>query len=155
MKYGEVFDYRTAEEARQFIGTRGAFSDTLKRIIECPMQCWGSSLTKVEEENSCPFNGKGLCSFQFFRPILEEDEPLMTNRQLAEWLAKGNGEYTYETSSLAFNYWQYSKGNEDNKPVGGYIHIRRWKDTEWMKPTKAIYEEDCIPNTAINKEDCK
>ena len=154
MKYGEVFDYRTAEEAKKYIGKKGAFSDTLKRIIECPMQGWESSLTKVEEEKSCPFNGKGLCSFQFFRPILEEDEPLMTNRQLAEWLAKGNGECSYKDSKQAFYSWPYSKDNED-KPFEDNILIRRWRDTEWSKPTKAIYEEDCIPNTAINKEDCK
>ena len=29
MKFGEVFDYRTAEEAKQFIGKEGVFSDSL------------------------------------------------------------------------------------------------------------------------------
>lgn len=142
MKYGEVFDYRNAEEAKKFIGKEGAFSDTLKRIIECPMQGWKSSLTKVEEEKSCPFNGKGLCSFQFFRPILEDEEELMTNRQLAEWVAKGYGEYTHEDGGITSLALVYYKGEEDNS-VSSTTLIRRWKDTEWSKPTRDIYEEDC------------
>lgn len=141
MKYGEVFDYRTAEEAKQYIGKKGVFSDYLKILTEIPSRGFEDTLKKVDNEELCPFCGYAKSTFQFFRPILE-DEPLMTNRQLAEWLAKGNGEYSSETSSLTFNYWQYSKGDED-KPVGDYYLIRHWKDTEWMKPTKAIYEEDC------------
>ena len=155
MKFGEVFDYRTAGEAGQFIGKKGVFSDCLRRVGETPSNCFEGTLVKIKKEAAGPFNVAEGYGFQFFRPILfEEAEPLMTNRQLAEWLAKGNGEYSYETSSLTFNYWQYSKGDED-KPVGDYFRIRRWRDTEWSKPIKAIYEEDCIPNTAINKEDCK
>ena len=150
MKFGEVFDYRTAEEAKKFIGKKGAFSDNLKRITEHPSLTFVGTFKNVEERDLCPFHGNGLCSFQFFRPVLEEEE-LMSQRQLAEWLARGNGEYSYETSSLTFNYWQYSKGDED-KPVGNYFLIRRWGETEWVKPTKAIYKEDCLTNKAINEE---
>lgn|GEM_PF-2471488 len=158
MKFGEIYTYKNAEEAKQYIGKKGVFSDTLKRITECPKQCWESSLTKVEEEKSCPFNGKGLCSFQFFRPILEE-ELMMTHRQLTEWLAKGEGEYTcYDKTMVGQKIVSpnngYLEGQED-EPVEDYILIRRWKDTEWSKPTKEIYEEDCLTNTVVNKEDCK
>lgn len=142
MKFGEVYDYRNAEEAKKYIGKKGTFSDTLKRIIECPMQGWESSLTKVEEEKSCPFNGKGLCSFQFFRPILEDEEELMTHRQLAEWLAKGYGEYSARNSVSVFSVFSYFSKDAD-KPVRYDILIRRWGDTEWMRPTRDIYEEDC------------
>ena len=79
----------------------------------------------------------------------------MTNRQLSEWLAKGNGECTYTDTKQVFYSWVYFKGDEDKPVEKDYVLIRRWGDTEWSKPTKAIYEEDCIPNTAINKEDCK
>ena len=78
----------------------------------------------------------------------------MTNRQLAEWVGKGYGEYTHEDGGIASLALVYYKGEEDNS-VSSTTLIRHWKDTEWSKPTKAIYEEDCIPNTAINKEDCK
>lgn len=155
MKFGEIYTYKNAEEAKQYIGKTGCFSDILKGITERPMQCVEGTLKKVDEEDSCPFNGEVRGGYQFFRPILEEeDDELMTNRQLAEWLAKGNGEFSYETSSLIFNCWQYSEGDED-EPVGDYFILRHWGDTEWSKPTKAIYEEDCLTNNAINKEDCK
>lgn len=157
MIFGEIFNYGNAEKAKKFIGKKGIFSDHLLDIIEEPEGRRIGTLVDADGKNVFPFTRQDeddkRVSFQFFRPILEDDE-LMTQRQLAEWLAKGHGEYSYETNSLTFNYWQYSKGDED-KPVGNYFLIRRWGDTEWSKPTKAIYEEDCIPNMAINKEDCK
>ena len=144
MKFGEVFDYRNAEEAKKFIGKKGAFSDSLRDISALPEGCDVLILREVGEGFSYPFAGEHKGIFQFFRPILEEDEPLMTNRQLAEWLAKGNGEYTSDSERAisAFIVWSYPKGEED-KIVRNDVLIRRWKDTEWSKPTKAIYEEDC------------
>lgn len=141
MRFGEVFDYRNVEEAKQFIGKKGAFSDNLKGITERPSHSFVSTFKRVGEENSCPFYGDGICCFQFFRPVLEEEE-LMTNRQLAEWVAKGYGEYTHEDMDIASLAFVYYKSEEDN-PVSVTTLIRRWNDTEWVKPTKAIYEEDC------------
>lgn len=152
MKFGEVYDYRNAEEAKQYIGKRGAFSDNLHHITERPMQCVEGTLKKVDEEDSCPFIGEVRGGYQFFRPFLEEEER-MSNRQLAEWLAKGNGEFTHENGGIASLALVYYKGEEDNS-VSVTTLIRHWGDTEWVKPTKAIYEEDCKPNTIINKEDC-
>lgn len=77
MKFGEVFDYRKAEEAKKFIGKKGTFSDCLRRIEETPSECFGGSLVKVKNEAAGPFNVAEGYGFQFFRPILEEDE-LMT-----------------------------------------------------------------------------
>lgn len=158
MKYGEVFDYRNAEEAKAFIGKEGVFSDNLLDIIEEPEGRRIGTLVDADGKNVYPFvrqdedDKRG--SFQFFRPLLEDDE-LMTNRQLAEWLAKGNGEMTLENNdSYIYTEKVHFKGDAD-KPVRDDVIIRRWRDTEWSKPIKAIYEEDCIPNTAINKEDCK
>lgn len=153
MKFGEIYDYRTVEEAKKYIGKKGAFSDSLKRITERPLLTFVGTLKNVEERDSCPFQGNGVCCFQFFRPLLEANE-LMTNRQLAEWLAKGNGEYSHEEISVAGSIREYLKVKA-NDTVQDNIRIRRWRDTEWVKPTKAIYEEDCKPNTAINKEDCQ
>ena len=143
MKFGEIYTYKNAEEAKQYIGKKGVFSDSLREISEEPESRPIGTLAKVIGTNTYPFvEGSHNTPLQFFRPILEEDEPLMTNRQLAEWLAKGNGECTYTDTKQVFYSWVYFKGDED-KPVEDYIRIRRWRDTEWMKPTKAIYEEDC------------
>lgn len=155
MKFGEVFDYRTVGLAKQYIGKKGVFSDSLRDISDMPEDCDVLILRDIEEGVTYPFADEHKDVFQFFRPILEEDEPLMTNRQLAEWLAKGNGEMTLENNdSYIYTEKVHFKGDAD-KPVRDDVIIRRWRDTEWSKPTKAIYEEDCIPNTAINKEDCK
>lgn len=156
MRFGEVYDYRTAEEAKKFIGKKGLFSDYLRAITESPTECcFEGTFRKVEKEEGWPFFRERVKSgYQFFRPILEEDE-LMTNRQLAEWLAKGKGEMTLENNdSYIYTEKVHFKGDAD-KPVRDDVIIRHWGDSEWSKPTKAIYEEDCIPNTAINKEDCK
>lgn len=157
MKFGEIYTYKNAEEAKQYIGKKGVFSDCLRRIEETPSECFGGYLVKVKNEAAGPFNVAEGNGFQFFRPILEEE--LMTNRQLAEWVGKGYGEYilhdnTMTGEKMVSHNNGYLEGQED-EPVEDYILIRRWRDTEWSKPTKAIYEEDCIPNNAINKDDCK
>lgn len=156
MKFGEVFDYRTVEEAKKYIGKVGVFSDHLREISEDPEALNIVTLANVFVPNTFPFlseRGKGDI-FQFFRPVLEDDYELMTHRQLLEWLAKGNGEYTCSDNTIVSTNDGYLKGEED-EPVEDYIIIRRWNDTEWVKPTKAIYEEDCLTNVAINKEDCE
>lgn len=141
MKFGEVFDYRNAEEAKQYIGKKGMFSDSLRDISDMPEACDVLILTEIKEGVTYPFAGEHKDMFQFFRPILEEE--LMTNRQLSEWLAKGNGEMTLENNdSYIYTEKVHFKGDAD-KPVRDDVIIRRWNDTEWSKPTKAIYEEDC------------
>ena len=142
MKFGEVFDYRTIEEAKKYIGKKGVFSDSLRDISDLPEDCDVLVLRDIEEGVTYPFAGEHKDVFQFFRPILEEDEELMTNRQLAEWLAKGKGEYTLNIASRVFSDKSYSKADGDCLVHDGIL-IRRWNDTEWVKPTKAIYEEDC------------
>jgi len=151
MKFGEVFDYRTAEEAKQYIGKNGAFSDSLRAITESPSECFGGTFMKIEMEEECPFYGGNDYGFQFFRPILEEE--LMTNRQFAEWLAKGKGECTLEKSLRTYSHYDYPRTNEHGS-VPDSILIRHWGDTEWSKPTKAIYEEDCLTKL-IESEDCR
>lgn len=157
MKFGEVFDFRNADEARQYIGKKGVFSDSLWDINKRPAEKRFGTLVDANGNDAYPFmrldeDGRRV-PFEFFRPILEEE--LMTNRQLAEWLAKGKGEMTLENNdSYIYTEKVHFKGDAD-KPVRDDVIIRHWGDSEWSKPTKAIYEEDCIPNTAINKEDCK
>lgn len=154
MKFGEVYDFRTAEEAKKYIGKEGVFIHNLRKIIESPAEIgYRYTLSEVDEMSDFPFLNQNETRFQFFRPVLEDDE-LMTNRQLAEWVARGNGEYAFGQASTAFCSYDYSRANEHDS-VSVTTLIRRWNDTEWVKPTKAIYEEDCKPNTAINKEDCQ
>jgi len=74
----------------------------------------------------------------------EEKPKKMTNRQLAEWLAKGNGEHSYGEGKddPAFTYWSYDQ-EEMNLPIEEEVVIRPWGSDEWIEPTVDIYERDC------------
>lgn len=151
MRFGEIFTYRNAKEAKKYLGKKGVFSHNLKQIMENPAEFgYRYTLSEVEEMKDFPYLNQNRARFQFFRPILEEEE-LMTNRQFAEWLAKGKGECTLEKSLRTYSHYDYPRTNEHGS-VPDSILIRHWGDTEWSKPTKAIYEEDCLTNIAINKE---
>ena len=58
---------------------------------------------------------------------------LVTYRELARWLAEGNGEAkVVKTVSI---HWTYGE-TEANDNVGGNVSVRKWYDTEWHKPTR-------------------
>jgi len=81
MRYGEIYSYRNAKEAKKYIGKKGMFSDGLYLITEHPSKCIEGILHKVWE-NACtslgiyahPFEPTFDCRFHFFRPVLEEEE---------------------------------------------------------------------------------
>lgn len=64
----------------------------------------------------------------------EEQEPV-TNRELARWLAQGNGECKQSDSDMWFSTYHYYWSGEDNTPAGNLV--RKWEDTEWQRPTRA------------------
>lgn len=73
--------------------------------------------------------------------IPEESKPRRaTNRELAMWLALGNGEKKrldeYEKEGVVFASieFTYELGDAD-RPVDECYFIRRWKETEWHEPT--------------------
>lgn len=65
----------------------------------------------------------------------------MTNRQLAEWLARGNGQVSYNGSyvSCGCNYITEA----DDKEIAESYRIRRWGSGIWIEPTEDVYKEDC------------
>ena len=75
-------------------------------------------------------------------PYEEPPKKRMTNRQLAEWLAKGNGQYTTDVSSRIYANYCYYKGESYNE-VDRSVIIRSWDSEEWVEPTVDIYERDC------------
>ena len=72
--------------------------------------------------------------------IQDKDTP-MTNLQLAEWLAKGNGQYRLKGESTEGSFWMVYEDEEDLAVDSALI--RPWGTDEWIKPTVAIYERDC------------
>lgn len=65
---------------------------------------------------------------------------LVTYRELARWLAEGNGEA--KVMKTVFIHWTYGE-TEANDNVGENVSVRKWYDTEWHKPTR---EYLCLEN---------
>lgn len=64
-------------------------------------------------------------------------KPAVTNRELAEWLARGNGEILmYGIRSSYLNY------ENDGEPVAEAAFVRKWNDEGWHKPTHQYLESD-------------
>lgn len=58
-----------------------------------------------------------------------------TNRELARWLAQGNGEYKeiITDHECCMTYFYYSDRGRDVELQKG-IRVRKWEDTEWHEP---------------------
>lgn len=65
------------------------------------------------------------------------EQKLASNRELSRWLAEGKGEVMDQDG--LFTSWFYWKGKEDS-PVKDSLFVRKWKDTEWRKPTREYLE---------------
>lgn len=137
MKYGRVLTYKDIEEAKKLIGKKVICSNILSNIEKKPKEREPEILEEIINKLGSPFNS----CYQFIREIIEEPQ-LMTNRQLAEWLARGNGECTGKDSSLALTKYNYFKSGQ-NDPVPYSFRIRTWDSEEWILPTVDIYERDC------------
>ncbi len=65
----------------------------------------------------------------------------MTYRQLAEWLAKGNGQC--KTGYVACTQLGYDCVDEkDTMEVRDEYKIRPWGSDEWIEPTVDVYNEE-------------
>lgn len=98
--------------------------------------------------NGCIFKDTNCSYIPCDNIVFKKFEPeprLMTNRELAEWLAKGNGQLKYtvdDSNTMAVARFNYNLTDEDND-VSPIIRIRPWGNDEWIKPTYDIYEKDC------------
>ena len=76
----------------------------------------------------------------------------MTYRELAEWLAKGNGQS--KTGYVAVTQIGYDSIDEkDNRELPEEYRIRRWGSDEWIEPTVDVYEADCSEKECNENED--
>ena len=78
-----------------------------------------------------------ICDYSTWRhcaeiPEAPEQKPV-THRELARWVAEGNGEINNDNSVCPnWNYWV----ENENKAIYERILVRKWDDTEWHKPTR-------------------
>lgn len=57
-----------------------------------------------------------------------------TNRELAKWLAQGNGEVNIHNTEV-HTYFNYAPENANSECNEEKFKVRKWEDTEWHKPT--------------------
>ena len=139
VKYGKIYTFENAKEARHLIGKKVACSD----IYSFPGDGTATGdLQRLNEGEDFPFT-VNHGAWQFIREIEEEEKPVrMTNRQLAEWLARGFGSWKTRRSPTVYMDISYPI-LEENTPVSDSFHIRPWGSDEWIEPTVDIYERDC------------
>ena len=125
-----------------------------------PIKCvgWNDKNVKVEFELSSAlskdiwlhrFIGKSKdgnpVAFMFCALLPDPPKPRRaTNRELARWLAMGNGERIDKNckyvEGASFSY----KLHEQNCEVDECYMVRKWSDTEWHEPTVDYLESDNI-----------
>lgn len=66
---------------------------------------------------------------------IKPKEELVTNRELAQWLAEGYGQYRNSQIGKAKYHFEYV-ALEDDMPIHEDIRVRVWGDTEWHEPTR-------------------
>ena len=70
------------------------------------------------------------------KPEEQEESKLVTNRELARWLAQGNGEYyEYDCDGWESHRCIEYQYEQDNLPVSK-VMVRKWEDEEWHNPTR-------------------
>lgn len=123
--------------------------DPPKKMVVCNTQ-----FTKIEERtvsaivkdakgdtwaitHPC-FIGDILEYWAFCAEIPEDLKPRMaTNREVAKWLAQGNGEWgisKFGVIEKAGIGWFYDTGYE-KQTLQSEFRVRKWDDTEWHVPT--------------------
>lgn len=92
------------------------------------------------------------CQWNFVYPVewnkdkveeaLNPKHKRMTNRQLAKWLAKGNGECSYNNTVYYLNAYGYHcyDMRHANDFVDEHIRVRKWDSEEWIEPTVDLLE---------------
>lgn len=76
-------------------------------------------------------------AYEHCAEIPEKPAPRMaTNRELARWLAQGNGELADKTDNYNLAYTNYDYLIDRSEEfVSDSIEVRKWDDTEWHEPT--------------------
>ena len=72
------------------------------------------------------------CVFAIFSQIKHTSKPA-AYRELARWLAEGNGEVLNGNTCLP--NWNY-KRIQENDAVSETMLVRKWGEKEWHKPTR-------------------
>ncbi len=67
--------------------------------------------------------------------IPDKGSELATNRELAKWIAQGNGQYKVSGGDWIWAEHHYTNGQDDDA-CSKFIKVRKWCDKEWHEPTR-------------------
>jgi hypothetical protein len=70
-------------------------------------------------------------NFMELKPVKKRRK---TNRELAQWIAQGNGQMKPRDGKYILNTFNAYNVHDDNKPCPDYLVIRGWDETEWHEP---------------------
>lgn len=125
------------------IGKEYWYADDITRLKWIVEQDFRDNLGRLEhiyiEDNLFKIES---CRYYLLYPYEEPPKKRMTIRQLAEWLAKGHGEFSQDDYYKVYAECVYFK-NKENNEVDEHTRIRPWDSEEWIEPTVDIYERDC------------
>lgn len=62
---------------------------------------------------------------------VKQNDKFCTNRQLAKWLAQGNGESMIGLRATTYHVYKENEANKELK----YTLVRKWEDSVWHTPT--------------------
>lgn len=129
------------------IGKKYWFADSLISLKECvERDCRNSvrTLGNTRKELFYPFGASEDTFYSFIYPYEEPRKKRMSNRQLAEWLTKGHGQYSSDRWSTVYTEHDYDKKCADEE-VPEYFLICPWgfDSNNWLLPTEDIYLRDC------------
>ena len=132
---------------RAEVGKKYWFSDyilTLKELVEKGItDTHFYELAEIDDESYYCFVSDNE-SWELLYPYEEPPKQRMTYRQLAEWMAKGNGEFVESKGKYCLPLFSMSYPDEKkDELVRQGIFIRTWDSEEWVEPTVDIYERDC------------
>ena len=118
------------------------YIDILKQGVEHNNSLPIGELIQVTDDINCCFLINDF-KFALLYPYEgEQQKKRMTNRQLAEWLARGNGQLSVTHWTNAHISYDYDKEHA-NEEVPSSHRIRPWDSDTWIKPTVDIYMKDC------------
>lgn len=134
---------------RAIAGEKYWFSDNMTQLKDFVVGCDDKKpmyLTEVLETPSCqlPFRAGNGCVYALLYPYEEPKKRLMSNRQLAEWLVKGHGQFSSDRWCTVYTEHDYDKRYADEE-VPDYYLICPWgfDSNNWLLPTEEIYLRDC------------
>lgn len=117
---------------------------TKPQIFDPPrrMVVWDSIHKRARIERVCAITMRNhyrvitLAScYDYCAEIPEEPKPKRaTNKELAEWCAKGNGQIHYAGGASVHSFYSY-QNEDDDSLVTPDVYIRKFGDTEWVAPT--------------------